>query len=153
MHLRALWDWWSRVISLQPPSPPSAGPWQNDSLSDIEWPFALTFQKYSGHPPHQWPFPQFYICFARIFYYKTMSSKNMLSEHLFCMVEVRELLPHLLLVADRSFTTSKPVHTCYTMNTNIYANKWRNLSTNRLLPTVLLLSLSSVSILNYAKLQ
>ena len=39
------------------------------------------------------------------------------------------------------------------MNTNIYTNKWRNLSTNRLLPTVLLLSLSSVSILNYARLQ
>ena len=35
----------------------------------------------------------------------------------------------------------------------IYTNKWRNLSTNRRLPTVLLLSLSSVSILNYAKLQ
>ena len=35
------------------------------------------------------------------------------------MAEVRELLPHLLLVADRSFTTSKPRHTCYTMNTNI----------------------------------
>jgi len=53
------------------------------------------------------------------FYYKTMSSETCCL-NIFSGGSSQTPSTSFCLVADRSFATSKPVHTCYTMNANIY---------------------------------
>ena len=151
---KVLWDWWSRFgvanqIATILPHLPSAVPWQIGSLGDIKWPFALTFQKqWSLTKPMTFPsiLP---MSRANTFINKWCRLRVRCLEHrlwwkcanffhIFCWPQT-DLLRH-----PNQFTLATQWIGIYT-----YTNEqWRNLSTNRLLPT-LLLSLSSVCTLNY----
>jgi len=111
----------------------------------------LTFEKYSGHPPHQWPFPQFYLCFARTFFIIKRCRLKICCLNIFSGGSART--PSTSFVGCRQIFYDIKTSSHFLHNEYEFTNKWWNLSTNRLLPTVLLLSLSSVSILNYARLQ